>query len=369
VIGAWGVEHFGWTFVLWASAPLGLLALAAGWLGCRRQPYAWRPLIHADVAGFLCLCAALVLFVCAVTQGDRMRWLQSPAIPVMFAAAGACLAIFLLRDWRRIRHPALGVRLYSRWNIALVAVALPSLLLAISLSGTLIPGVLAQVQGFRPEQMAPALWAATWPQAASYAVCVFVLLRRLAEIRLMVILGLATVAIGAFLDLRLTSGWQAQELYLGQLVQGVGLPLIGMPLIFLFTGDLRPPADALPAAGVLNLSRVLGGAVATAWANTSLRLNSQAKFGELFANTGFYPYGQRDALAGLAARLARTTSDPALVHAQAIQILAGAARREAAVLGATTTLSMLAWMLLASGLLVVLMAEFGAGKAVHPPPG
>ena len=34
VIGAWGVEHFDWSFVLWAALPPGILALAAGTSDC-----------------------------------------------------------------------------------------------------------------------------------------------------------------------------------------------------------------------------------------------------------------------------------------------------------------------------------------------
>lgn len=364
--GAWGVEHYGWTFILWASMPLGLLALIAGWIGCRREPLAWRPLIQADVGGLASLCAALGLFACAVSQGDRMRWFQSTTIPVLLIASAVCLAIFLIRDWERIRHPALSVRLYRRWNLALSAATVLSLLLAISLSASIVPSVLAQVQGFRPEQTAPALWAAAWPQLPAYGVCVVVLLRNLAEARLMVILGLATVAIGAFLDLQLTSQWQVREFYLGQVLQGIGLPLIGMPLIYIFTGDLRSPAEAFPAVGLLNISRVLGGTMASAWAATSLRLGGQAKFSELASNTGFYPDGQGDTLAQLAARFAHMTTDPRLAQAQAVQVVANAARRQAAVLGATSTLATLAWMLFASGVLVVLMERFGWGKAPRP---
>jgi DHA2 family multidrug resistance protein len=366
LIGAWGVERFGWTFILWASAPPGILALIAGWIGCRRDRYAWRPLIHADVGGLVSLCAALGLFACAVSQGDRMRWFQTPTIPILFIASAACLATFLLRDWKRVRQPALWVKLYGRWNIALTATGVLSLTLAISLSGVIVPNVLAQVQGFRPEQVAPALWAALWPQPFAYALCAVAIRRKLCDVRMMIILGLATVAIGAFLDLQLTSEWQAGELWLGQLIQGIGLPLIALPLIYQFTGDLRPPLEALPAASVFNVSRVLGGTIATAWASTSLRLFSQGKFTELLGNTGFYPAGQGDTLASIAGRMARLTADPAFAHAQAVQVVASEARRQAAVLGATGALTALAWLLFASGVLAVLMAEFGWGKALRP---
>jgi MFS transporter, DHA2 family, multidrug resistance protein len=366
VMSAWGVEHFGWSFILWASLPLGALSLAAGWLGCRRAPYAWRPLLRADAGGLLSVCASLGLFACAVSQGDRMRWFQSPSIPILFAASAACLAIFLVRDWDRIRHPALSLELFRRRNIALTAPAIMVLTLAISLSGAVVPAVLAQIQGFRPEQTSPALWATVWPQIPTYALCLAILDRKLCEPRRLVILGLAALAIGAFLDLQLTSQWQVGELYLGQVLQGIGLPLTGMPLIYLFTGDLRSPTEAFPAVALLNLSRVLGGTITTAWASSALRLRTQDKFAELLSNTGFYPDGQGDTLARIAGRFAQTTSDAGLARAQAVQTIANAARRQAAVLGATSTLAALAWMLLASGVLVVLMAEFGSGKALPP---
>lgn len=362
VIGAWGVEHFDWSFVLWAAFPPGILALVAGYIGLHRERIQWRPLIHADLAGLVSLAAAVGLFACAMSQGDRMRWFETPAIPILFMASAACLAIFILRDWSELRHPIVWAHLYKRWNITLVALGGLPLGLAISMSGALVPAALAQLQGFRPEQMSPALWSVLWPQALSYTACVIILIRKIIEVRVMIIAGLAVVAMGAFFNLQITSEWQVGELYAGQVIQGIGLPMIAVPLVDIFVGSLRPPAESLPAASVLNLSRVLSGTIATAWATTSLRLNSEGKLGEMLANTGFYPDGRGTSLVTLAARMAHTTSDPVGARAQALQIIANAAHRQAAVLGVSSTLSALGWLLFASCLLVVLMAEFGAGR-------
>jgi MFS transporter, DHA2 family, multidrug resistance protein len=367
VIGAWGVEHFDWSFVLWAALPPGILSLAAGYSGLRRERVQWRPLIHADLAGLIALSAALGLFACAVSQGDRMRWFQTPAIPILFAASALCLAIFTLRDWNELRHPIVWVKLYRRWNVTLAAIGGLPLALAICMSGVIVPAALAQVQDFRPEQVAPALWSALWPQALSYTACVIILTRRIMEVRAMIIAGLAVVAIGAFFNLQITSQWQVGELRVGQLIQGVGLPMIAVPLVAIFVASLRPPVESLPAASVLNLSRVLSGTIATAWATTSLRLNSQGKFAEILSNTGLYQDGRGTSLANLAARMAHTTSDPMSARAQAVQIIAVAAHRQAAVLGISRTFSVLGWLLFASCLLVVLMAEFGSGKAPRAP--
>ena len=365
IIGAWGVEHFDWTFVLWAPVPIGVLSLALGYVGLLREGIHWRTLVHADLAGLVSLSAAVGFLACAVSQGDRLRWFQTPAIPVLFAASALSLAIFALREWSTLRHPILWVSLYKRCNITLAAIGLLPLGFAIGMSGVIVPAALAQLQGFRPEQVAPALWTVLWPQALSYAFCVIVLTRRMFEARAMTIVGLALVAVGAFFNLRITSEWQVGELYVGQLIQGIGLPMIAVPLIDIFVASVRPPAESLPAASVLNLSRVLSGTIATAWATTSLRLNSQGRFSEILTNTGFYQGGRGTSLAGLTAHMAHTTSDPSSARTLAVQVIAAAARRQAAVLGISCTLSTLGWLLFASCLLVVMMAEFGAGRALR----
>ncbi len=367
VIGAWGVERFGWSFVLWAALPPGILSLAAGYIGLQRERIRWQPLVHADLAGLIALSAALGLFACAVSQGDRLRWLQTPAIPILFTACAVCLAAFALRDWGGLRHPIVWVKLYKRWNVTLTAIGGLPLALAISMSGVIVPAALARLQGFRPEQVSPALWSALWPQALSYTACVIILTRKIVEARALTIAGLAVVGMGAFLNLRFTGEWQVGELYLGQLIQGVGLPMFAVPLVTLFVASLRPPVESLPAACILNLSRVLSGTIATAWASTALRLNTQGEFGELLSNTGFYQGGRGTSLASLAARMAHTTSDPLSARAQALQIIANEAHRQSAVLGVSATFCALGWLLFASCLLVVLMAEFGAGKAPRPP--
>jgi len=367
VIGAWGVEHFGWSFILWAAFPPGILSLVLGYMGLPRERIHWRPVVHVDLAGLIALSAALGLFACALSQGNRMRWFQTPTIPILFAASALCLAIFVLRDWSVLRHPIVWAGLYRRRNVTLVAIVGLPLALALSLSGVIVPTALAELQDFRPEQVAPALWSAFWPQALSYTACAMILTRKLLEVRTMIIAGLAVVALGAFFNLQISSDWQVGELYAGQIIQGIGLPMIGMPLVHIFVASLRPPGESLPAASILNLSRVLSGTIATAWATTSLRLNSEGRLGEILSNTGFYQHGRGTSLAILAARMAHTNSDPVSAHAQAVHIVASAAHRQAAVLGVSCTFATLGWLLLASCLLVVLMSELGSGNPLASP--
>jgi DHA2 family multidrug resistance protein len=94
-----------------------------------------------------------------------------------------------------------------------------------------------------------------------------------------------------------------------------------------------------------------------------LRLHGQAKYAELLSNTGFYPVGHQTTIAVIANHVAHVGTDSASAHLQALQIVTEAARRQASVLAVSDTLANLGWLLFASCVVVILMAELGNG---HP---
>ena len=360
-IDAWIVQRYGWTAVLWASLAPGLVSFATGFVGLWKDPIRWRPLLRTDLAGFTSLATGLGLFVCGVSQGDRLRWFQSPLIPAFLTAAAACFALFLTHESRHIRYPVVFIGLARRWNLALGALCTLPLELATIFSGAIVPSALAQLQGFRPEQIAPALTEVLWPQLISYAACIIVLSTRLMETRAILVIGLCVIAIGCFFDLPITSDWIVANLDTAQVLQGIGLPLIIVPLLHMFVGEVVP-REGVHAASIFNVCRSLSGTIATAWATTSLRLHGESKYSELLSNTGFYPHGHETILATIAAHAGHASADPMRVHLQALQIVAETARRQATVLGVSDTLSDLGWILFASCALAILMAKLGNGR-------
>jgi DHA2 family multidrug resistance protein len=361
-IGAWGVQRYDWTAVLWASLIPGFVSLATGVPGLWREPVRWRPLVRADVAGLVSVSAGMGLLACAVSQGDRLRWFQSPAVPILIVAAGTCLVIFVIHELRQSRHPIVSLGLAWRWNLLLGALCTIPLQFATIFSGTIVPSALTQLQDFRPEQIAPALTAAFWPQFLSYVAGVIFLQRRPMDTRALLVAGLSAVALGCCFDLTITSDWIVDNLYIGQVLQGIGLPLIILSLLHIYVGEVTPLEGAY-AASIFNFSRSLSSTIATAWATTSLRLHGEGKYAELLSNTGFYPDGHRTTLAAIASHIAHADPDTMRAHLQAVQIVAEAARRQASVLAVSDTLADLGWLLVASCVLVILMAELGSG---HP---
>jgi DHA2 family multidrug resistance protein len=361
-LDAWAVARYGWTAILWASLLPGAVALLAGAAGLWREKIRWRIFIHADLAGLIALCAGLVLLAVGVSQGNRLHWSDSPAILALLAGGAACLGLFALHERRHLRHPAVSLRLARRWNFTLGALATLPLQLASACSGALVPELLARLQGFRPEQIAPVLTAALWPQLLAYPFGVLALRYRLADARTLLVLGLCCVALGCVCDLSVTSDWMAADFAAGQWLQGLGLPLIILPLLVLFVGEVIP-SEGVYAASIFNVSRSLAGTAVGAWMATSLRLGGQAKYADLLANTGLYPLGHRGALAATAAVVAHAGADPGQTHLRAVRLIAIAARRQAAVLAGSAMFADLAAALFVSCCLALLMAGFGHG---HP---
>lgn len=362
MVDVWMVTHFKWSGIYLASLGPGLFALATGGNALQTKTIRWRPLLQADFSGLASLASGLALFAAAVSQGDRLRWTQSSGIVIAFVLSFLCIVYFAFHQRHTMRFPILETGLLRRWNFSIGTLAALPLQFASMVSIAVIPGLLVEVQGFRPEQIAPALSAMLVPQILSYILCVAALHARWLDPRSALTLGLGIVALACFYDLQLTSDWTVANLLTGQIFQGLSLPFIIVPLLVMFIGDVRAD-EGIDAANVFNVARSLSSTVATAWVMTSTRLNGQSNYNELVTTSGFFPKGQESALSLLGTHFARMDPDPGHQHAQALRVIVEAARRQAAVLSASDVLATLGGLLLASCLVVVLMSEFGSG---HP---
>ena len=142
------------------------------------------------------------------------------------------------------------------------------------------------------------------------------------------------------------------------------MPLIILPLLVLFVGEVKP-AEGAHAASIFNIARSITGTAVAAWVATTMRLGAQASYGELLVNTGFYPDGRRGVVATVTDAIAFASGDPGRTHLRTIQMIAAEARSQAAVLGTSETFMTLGVLLFVFCGLVLMMAEFGSGHPDH----
>jgi DHA2 family multidrug resistance protein len=145
--------------------------------------------------------------------------------------------------------------------------------LCILTTAFLIPYYLGGVRGFRALQVGDSL---IWIAAPQMLVCPLaaLLLRRL-DPRITAVTGLCLV-IGSFMSIAwtLTPRWGTDQFLISQLVQAVGQSFALSGLVFLGVLNLRPQ-DALTFGASLQVARLFGGEIGSAFVATEARVREQ----------------------------------------------------------------------------------------------
>ena len=362
-LAGWLMDRWGWSALFWANVAPGLLALCAGGYGLPHETLRLRPLLHTDRFGLLMFVAGLAMLACGFDQGNRLDWLNSALVRALLAGGGVALCVFVVHARGLKRDRLLNVGLLWRRNIALGAWGVVPFGVAALGCVYVIPQYLTQAHGYRPDELGPVLWDAAWPQVISYAGAVVCLGKRWLGPRRLLAVGFVLVGAGLLYDsLGLDAAWIGPDLYAGQLLQGLGLPLILLPLLFLFVGDLLP-REGLHAAMLFNVMRSLGGTIALACVATLDRVREQVRSSSLIdhvAAGASITSARFDALG--AAVSARSLGDDQ-ARSRALHLLAVEVQHQAQVLGQADTLAALAVVMFAGVLGVLCMGPNGSG---HP---
>ncbi|WP_092494822.1 DHA2 family efflux MFS transporter permease subunit [Faunimonas pinastri] len=94
------------------------------------------------------------------------------------------------------------------------------------------------------------------------------ILSRKIDLRILMFVGLTLFASGTWVATGLTKDWDFWELFLPQVLRGMGLMMSMVPITNIALGTLNP-AEMKNASGLFNLTRNLGGAVGLALINTA----------------------------------------------------------------------------------------------------
>jgi EmrB/QacA subfamily drug resistance transporter len=114
IVGGWLLEHFSWTSIFFAMAPVAAVAgaLVAASAPKSRDPEAPR----LDTGGFALSTAAVALLIYTIIEAPAHGWGSSRTLGG-FAGAALLLAVFVVWE-RRVRAPMLDVSLFRNPRFA-----------------------------------------------------------------------------------------------------------------------------------------------------------------------------------------------------------------------------------------------------------
>jgi len=257
-----GGALFGFDLV-WAPliAALALITLPA-------EPLNVKSLARLDWLGFALLAGGVVLLLIVLNQGERRFWLETAWMRPMIGAAFALLALAL--GWLLFaKTPLLDLGLLLRPTFAIGMAEALSLRFGLLMASFAVPQALARLQGFRLEQAALALvWLAAG-QVFGFTLGYLWLQR--ADGRWSLGAGLAIFGFAALLAAQIDPSWSAQEFRAPLALAGLGQGLYLTGVMRYATWNLPPQAGAT-AAGLFNLTRVLGTSSASAAVGYFLRI-------------------------------------------------------------------------------------------------
>jgi DHA2 family multidrug resistance protein len=90
-LAALWTEYVGWQMAFWQIVPLGIVSCVAIHQGLPADPLKLERLAAFNWTGFLTGFPAVAMLVIGLLQGDRLDWLDSEFIRVMFTGGRCCL--------------------------------------------------------------------------------------------------------------------------------------------------------------------------------------------------------------------------------------------------------------------------------------
>lgn len=260
-LAALWTEYVGWQMAFWQIVPLGMVSCAAIQWGLPADPLKLDRLAAFNWTGFLTGFPAVAMLVIGLLQGDRLDWLDSAFIRVMFIGGGLMLVTFLVNEWFH-PNPFFKLQLLARRNFAHGLTTLAgAVILLVGVAA--IPGqFLANVHTYRPLQTAPLSLLVAMPLLITLPLTAALLNLRRVDHRWVMAIGLSLMITTCVMGSFITSGWIRDNFYWLQSIQIAAQPMVILAILMGVTTGL-PPAEGPFASAMFNSLKTFSAAVAT----------------------------------------------------------------------------------------------------------
>jgi DHA2 family multidrug resistance protein len=259
-LAALWTEQSDWRLVFWQIVPAGFLGAALIAYGLPQDPQRLERLKQADWRGALLGMGWISMLVIALSQGERLDWLNSPLIVAMLTGAAICLPLFLLHEWFH-PLPLFKLQLLARRNFAYGLITL-CLFVIVATAGSAIPAAyLIETHHYRPQQVMPIALMIALPQLLLAPAVALVINRRWMDSRYVLATGLALLAIACVGGSFISSEWIGEDFYALQALHAFGQPMVVVPLLMNATGVIAPMEGPF-ASAMVNALRGMAAVVA-----------------------------------------------------------------------------------------------------------
>jgi MFS transporter, DHA2 family, multidrug resistance protein len=275
VLGGWLTDHYSWHWIFLINLPVGVLAMVLSSAILVDPPYlkrlSFKDSKQIDFIGFGLVVLGLASLEIVLDEGQRNDWFSSPFIVAFAILAVAGLVAMVLWELHH-EHPVVDLRLLKDKAFSTSNFMLFTLGFVLYGSTFLIPVFLQTMLGFDATTSGLVMSPGGIVILISMPIVGF-LVRKL-DTRAMVAYGLILTGSGLLIMSNWTLGIGYWDAATARIVQCMGLAALFIPINVLAYSTLSREKSN-QAAGLMNLSRNIGGSVGIALLSTLLSRRTQ----------------------------------------------------------------------------------------------
>ena len=263
-IGGYLTDTFSWHWLFLVNIVPGIAVAVTVWLLIDIDKPELSLLRHFDVTGLVLMALFLGCLQYALQEGPRWDWFSDNTILMAVVVSSIASGFFF---WRVLTYhqPIVDLRVFTNRNFTLGSFYTFVVGTGMYSTTYLIPLFLAQVRGFSSLQIGETVVVTGLAQLAMSPISP--LLARKMDLRLMLSIGIGLFAVAMYLTAGLTNQAGFVELFVPLVLRGMALMMCYIPANLIALSSV--PQDKLKnAAGLYNLTRDLGGAIALATIGT-----------------------------------------------------------------------------------------------------
>jgi MFS transporter, DHA2 family, multidrug resistance protein len=328
VLGGWLTDSYSWRWVFYINIPIGIISIIMTSLFIFDPHYIKRASEKIDYWGIGMLAVGIATLQIVLDKGQEKDWFGTSWITVLTVISAAVILIFLIYELH-VQHPVVNLRVFTNRTYS-TGVFLMSLL-GVGLYGTtvLIPLILQTLLGYPAIQAGIAM--APRGLGSFIAMPVAGIIMAKLDPRKMLTVGLVVCGFTLFQISRLSLDAGFWDFFWPQLIMGLSLGLIFVPLTTISMAPIRKE-NMGNATSLFNLVRNLGGSIGISAVSTMQTRFQQRNINQLGAHVTPYSASARNMMNMMQGMFRSTGSDAVTAAHQARAAMFGMIERQASML-------------------------------------
>jgi MFS transporter, DHA2 family, multidrug resistance protein len=351
VLGGWLTDNYSWRWVFYINIPVGIASIVMTKLYIFDPAYLRNESRKVDYWGIGMLAVGIGALQIVLDKGQEEDWFASSLITAL-AIVSAVTLVALVVHLLTTDEPVVDLRVFKARSYAVGVFLMTVVGFVLYGSMVLLPIMLQTLLAYPPLQAGIAM--APRGIGSFFMMPITGLMTGRFDPRKLLTIGLLVGGLTLFWLSRLSLQAGYWDIFWPQLIQGVGMSLLFVPLTTV-SMDPIPREKMGNATSLFNLMRNIGGSIGIATTGTMLARHSQATTVTLGANVTAYDAASQTMLAQLQAAFMAAGADATTATGRAYAALSGLVRRQATMVSFVGIFELMAIMFVSLVPLVLLM--------------